>query len=66
MRGPGELYGTSQKRQTELKIADLTDIKLVHAVKDSVEYFMKTYQPSDFPKLKQMIDTYQVKQISRD
>jgi ATP-dependent DNA helicase RecG len=66
MRGPGELYGTSQSGRTELKIADLTDIKLVHAVKDSVEYFMKTYQPSDFPKLKQMIDTYQVKQISRD
>lgn len=66
MRGPGELYGTSQSGRTELKIADLTDIKLVHSVKDSVDYFMKTYKPEDFPKLKQMIDTYQVKQISRD
>ncbi len=66
MRGPGELYGTSQSGRTELKIADLTDIKLVHSVKDSVDYFMKTYEPEDFPKLKEMIDTYQVKQISRD
>ncbi len=66
MRGPGELYGTEQHGRTELKIADLTDIQLVHAVKDSVSYFIKKYKTDEFPKLKQMIDSYQVKQISRD
>ncbi|HRN69873.1 MAG TPA: ATP-dependent DNA helicase RecG, partial [Candidatus Woesebacteria bacterium] len=66
IRGPGDLYGTQQSGYSDLKVADLTNIQLVHKVKNAVEQFMKDYTVTDFPKLKEMIDNYQVEQVARD
>ncbi len=65
-RGPGDLYGTQQSGYSDLKVADLTDIKLVHKVKDAVDQFISKYKVTDFPKLKERIDIYQVEQVARD
>lgn len=66
IRGPGDLYGTQQSGYSDLKVADLTDIKLVHKVKDAVDQFMKSYNVTDFPLLKERIDRYGVEQVARD
>ena len=66
IRGPGDLYGTMQSGYSDLKIADLSNISLVHKVKEAVEEFMKTYSLKDYPRLKEKIDMYQVDQIARD
>ncbi len=66
LRGPGDLYGTQQHGYTDLKLADITDYRQVHDVKDAVQTFVNKYHVKDFSILKQMIDEYQVDQISRD
>jgi ATP-dependent DNA helicase RecG len=66
IRGPGDLYGTQQSGYSDLKVADLTNIQLVHKVKDAVDDFMKNYNVKDFPQLQHIIDTLQIKEVARD
>ncbi len=66
LRGPGDLYGTMQHGYTDLKLADITNYRQVHDVKDAVHTFSKHFKLQDHPLLKDMIDRYQLDQISRD
>ena len=66
IRGPGDLYGTRQHGYTELRVADLTDAKLIHNAQTGVEIFMNKYNLTDFSSLKSMISTLQIDKIARD
>ncbi len=66
IRGPGDVYGTQQSGYSDLKIANLTDAKLIHMVQQAVGEFTKKYKLADYPRLKEIIDRYQIEQIARD
>lgn len=66
IRGPGDLYGTQQSGYSDLKIADLTNIHLVHKVKDAVDQFMQKYKVEEYPRLQEILTNYQVDQVARD
>lgn len=42
LRGPGAIYGTSQHGQLDLRVAQLTDTKLIMAARKSAEEFIKS------------------------
>jgi len=50
LRGPGELYGTKQHGLLELKVADLSDTKLLKTVRD---YAFETMGKKLIPRLQQ-------------
>jgi ATP-dependent DNA helicase RecG len=66
LRGPGQVFGTVQHGYDDLQIADITDATLVHTVQQAVGSFVQQYQVSSYPRLKAMMDAYQIEQISRD
>ncbi len=66
VRGPGELFGTRQHGYSELKIADLTNVSLIHQAQKGVDIFMKKYKLSDYPTLKTMISAKQIDKIAHD
>ena len=65
MRGPGELYGTSQHGFAKLKLADLNDINLIEQTKNSARQILKkcSFDLSQFPLLKQKLQNYTIKEI---
>ncbi len=65
-RGSGEIYGTRQHGVFELKIADLSDYKLLEKSSRAVIGFDREYRLDDFPILKEKIDAYSVGRIARD
>lgn len=65
-RGPGEIYGVKQHGIINLKIASFTDYQLIEKTKKAVHYFLNHYQIDQFPKLKEKIEEYNIKQITRD
>jgi len=56
MRGPGEVFGVRQSGIPDLKMANLTDNKLIAKVHEAAEEIIKT-DPEllNFPKLKNKI-----------
>ena len=41
LRGPGAIYGTFQHGQLDLRVAKLTDVKLIEAARQSAREFIK-------------------------
>ena len=66
LRGPGEIYGTEQHGYSDLKIADLTDTKLVFEAKKAVDRFLEKYSIDKTPRLKRIIDSYQLNLIDKN
>jgi len=66
LRGPGEIYGTDQHGYSDLKIADLTDSKLVFQAKKAVDSYLKKYSVEKTPNLKRIIDSYQLNLIDKN
>jgi ATP-dependent DNA helicase RecG len=66
MRGPGDIYGTRQHGHINLKIAMLSDLKLIESSRKAVDFFLNTYKLEDFPVINSRMKEYQAKQISRD
>lgn len=66
IRGPGEIYGTRQHGYSDLKIADLTDTKLVLEAKEAVNQFFSKFSLMETPKLKKIINSYQLNLIENN
>ena len=60
LRGPGELYGSLQHGALDLRIATITDTKLVHRADALVKEFRKKdYNLSDYQELSAAVRKYQ-------
>lgn len=66
IRGPGQIYGIKQHGYLDLKIADLSDLKLVEQSRNAVYYFLNHYKLHEFPIIKDKVKKFQINQISRD
>ena len=66
MRGPGDIYGTTQHGYMSLKVASLSDFKLIEASKKAADYFISTFAIDTYPEIKKRVNEYRVRQISRD
>lgn len=64
LRGPGELYGTSQHGSTKLKIASFGDTELIVKAKLEAEKIYVTL--SEYPMLLSYITSLEEKQVSPD
>ena len=53
LRGPGEIYGALQHGAMDLRIASLTDTKLIHRAQHDVEVFLKN--PENMVKYKELM-----------
>lgn len=60
LRGPGEIYGSLQHGALDLRIATITDTKLVHAADTKVkEFLQKGYNVLEYKELSSAIQKYQ-------
>jgi ATP-dependent DNA helicase RecG len=60
LRGPGELYGSLQHGALDLRIATITDTKLVHRSDGLVKEFQKNgYDMVEYKELKESVQKYQ-------
>ena len=60
LRGPGELYGSLQHGALDLRIATITDTKLVHRADGLVKEFRKNgYDMVEYKELKESVQKYQ-------
>ena len=60
LRGPGELYGSLQHGALDLRIATITDTKLVHRADGLVKDFLKNgYDMVEYKELKDSVQKYQ-------
>lgn len=66
LRGPGEVFGMRQHGYADLKLADLTNVKLLESVKNAVKYFTNSCNLDKFVKVKERVEELRVHQISRD
>lgn len=59
IRGPGAIYGKSQHGQLDLRIASLSDVKLIARVRATAQMFIDSkYSISKYPDLKKQVDSY--------
>ena len=68
IRGPGDMYGTSQHGYTELKIASFADRDMIYKAKKAVEEIIKetNFNFSKYPELKKRLEAYDRQMISHD
>ncbi len=61
LRGPGAIYGTIQHGALDLRVAKITDIKLIKEARASAEEFIrKNENLLQYPKLKARVDALRV------
>jgi ATP-dependent DNA helicase RecG len=59
IRGPGAIYGHSQSGQLDLRVAKLTDVRLIEAARNSAQTFIDNGQKlKNYPALKSHVDQY--------
>ncbi len=66
IRGPGEIFGTKQHGEIDLKIANLNDYLLIEKAKKAVDYFINNNNLDEFPALKQRLNQYKINEIGRN
>ena len=60
LRGPGEIYGSLQHGALDLRIATITDTKLIHQADNKVkEFLQKGYNVLEYKELNSAIQKYQ-------
>lgn len=64
LRGPGEIYGTSQHGTIQLKVASFSDFDLIEKTKKIAEQIFNKI--NKFPKLKKEIDNLSINLVSPD
>ena len=56
MRGPGAIYGTMQHGALDLRVANLTDIKLIAAARNAAQKFIEKNEPlKKYPQLAERV-----------
>lgn len=65
-RGPGQVYGLRQHGYDNLKIAQFSDLDLIHSTKNAVTYFLNHYSVDDYPEIQKRIEQHQIEEVSRD
>jgi ATP-dependent DNA helicase RecG len=61
LRGPGALYGTRQHGELDLRIAKLTDARLISEAQRAVKYFqVKEMRLDDYPTLEERVSQQRV------
>lgn len=65
-RGSGDIYGIRQHGYTDLKVASFADVELIQETKNAATYFMNHYTLKGFPKLKERVDKYGLREVARD
>lgn len=59
LRGPGAIYGQAQSGQLDLRIAKLTDVKLIEAARNAAQTFIDSSEKLDtFPELEAHVNKY--------
>lgn len=59
LRGPGAIYGHSQSGQLDLRVAKLTDVKLIESARNAAYEFVDSKQKlSDYPDLAEHVAKY--------
>lgn len=59
LRGPGAIYGHMQSGQLDLRVAKLTDVKLIEAARGSAKQFIdSTQQLANYPELERYVKSY--------
>lgn len=59
LRGPGAIYGQAQHGQLDLRIANLSDTRLISEARQSAQEFIDgEYSLSDYPELKEHVNKY--------
>ncbi len=66
IRGPGDIYGIKQHGYLNLKIASLSDYKMIDITKKAVDYLEKNYSINELPALKKRIEKYRIVEVSND
>lgn len=68
VRGPGDIYGTSQHGYTELRIASLADKEMIYRARKVVEEVVEktNFDFSDYPLLKLRLERHNREMIARD
>lgn len=57
IRGPGAIYGTMQSGALDLKIANLSDMKLIASVRSSAEEFINSHENlKKYPQLHKIVE----------
>jgi RecG-like helicase len=58
LRGPGALYGTIQHGALDLRIADLSDIKLIASARSAAQQFLDKKEKMDkYPHLEARVES---------
>ena len=60
LRGAGEIYGKKQSGLPDLKIADLTDAKLIESARNAAENFLAKNSLENFSALKKATENLQI------
>jgi ATP-dependent DNA helicase RecG len=59
IRGPGAIYGQAQSGQLDLRIANLSDVKLIASVRKSAQNFIDINEKlSSYPALAKEVQRY--------
>jgi ATP-dependent DNA helicase RecG len=56
LRGPGQLHGTLQHGDLDLRIADLSDAKLIEQAQVAVKLFIEQEDLTSYPELSRMVE----------
>ncbi len=57
IRGPGAIYGVTQHGVIDLRVANLSDVKLIESAREAARKFIDNNEKfSNFPELKHNID----------
>ncbi len=57
IRGPGAIYGARQHGQLDLKVADITDMKLIKQARDSAKAFIQSKEElKNYPELQKRVE----------
>lgn len=60
IRGPGAIYGQAQSGQLDLRVANLSDVRLIMAARSSAQTFLDSKEKlSKFPELENRVKSYQ-------